>query len=229
MIVLSQTTDKIQIVLAGTVATNQAQCVACWRDITSTPTYVAGRSVANTNNTTDVDLIAAPASSTQRVIDFLSVFNNDTASITVTIKFDANGTDYIVWKGTLATGERLEYENGKGWTINNISGGVVSVGNPGSDGADGSDGALTVNEIEVDFGAISTWDKQFTISVPGLTSANKAIVVQSGNAPTDKQSDDNAMDWLALNARCGTDQLIINARAVTGPVHGKFKLNYQFS
>ncbi len=117
MIVLSQTTDKIQVVLAGSVSTNQCQCVACWRDITATPTYTAGRSVANTNGTTDVDLIAAPAASTQRVIDYISVYNNDSASVTATLKYDANGTDYILWKGTLTTGQRLEYENGKGWTV----------------------------------------------------------------------------------------------------------------
>lgn len=116
MIVLSETTDKIQVVLGGSVSTNEAQCVASWRDITTTRTYTAGRSVANTNGTTDVDLIASPATSTQRVIDFLSVYNNDTATITVTVKYDANGTDYILWKGTLAAGARLEYEDGKGWT-----------------------------------------------------------------------------------------------------------------
>lgn len=117
MIILSQTTDKIQVVLAGAVSTNQAQCVASWRDITATPTYVAGRSLANTNSTTDVDLIASPAASTQRVIDYISVYNNDSASITVTVKYDASGTDYILWKGALTAGQRLEYENGKGWTV----------------------------------------------------------------------------------------------------------------
>ena len=117
MIVLSQTTDKIQVVLAGAVTTNQCQCVACWRDITTAGAYTAGRSLANTNSTTDVDLIAAPAASTQRIIDYLSVYNNDTASVTVTVKYDASGTDYILWKGTLTTGQRLEYENGKGWTV----------------------------------------------------------------------------------------------------------------
>ncbi len=117
MLVLSQTTDKIQVVLGGTVTANQAQCVAAWRDITATPTYVAGRSVANTNNTTDVDLIASPATSTQRVIDYLSIYNNDTAAITLTVKLDANGTDYILWKGSIGPGERLEYENGKGFTV----------------------------------------------------------------------------------------------------------------
>jgi hypothetical protein len=122
MIVLSQTTDKIQVVLAGAVATNQAQCIASWRDITSAPTYTGGRSVANTNGTTDVDLIASPASSTQRIIDYIGIYNNDTATVTLTVKFDANGTDYIVWRGSLATGEHLEYENGKGWTVKTAGG-----------------------------------------------------------------------------------------------------------
>ena len=133
MIVLSQTNDKIQVILGGAVATNQAQCVACWRDITATPTYVAGRSVANTNNTSDVDLVASPAASTQRVVDYLSIYNNDTASIVLTVKFDAAGTDYILWKGTLLTGERAEYENGKGWTVVTSSGLIkMQQGNVGS-------------------------------------------------------------------------------------------------
>jgi len=117
MIVLSQTTDKIQVILGGAVSTNQGQCIASWRDINASGGYTAGRSLANTNNTTDVDLVASPAASTQRLIDYISVYNNDSASITVTVKYDASGTDYILWKGTLTTGQRLEYENGKGWTV----------------------------------------------------------------------------------------------------------------
>jgi hypothetical protein len=117
MIVLSQTTDKIQVILSANVSTNQAQCVACWRDITSSPSYVSGRSVAATNNTTDVDLVASPAASTQRVIDYLSIYNNDNAAMTISVKYDANGTDYFLWRGTVLSGERVEYENGKGWTV----------------------------------------------------------------------------------------------------------------
>ena len=85
MIVLTETTDKIQVVLAGNVTANQLQCVSSWRDITTT-TYAPGRTLTNTNNTTDVDLVGSPASSTQRVVDFLSVYNSDTANSTVTIK-----------------------------------------------------------------------------------------------------------------------------------------------
>jgi len=117
MIVLANTTDKVDVVLAGAVSTNQCQCIACWRDITATPTYVAGRSLANTNDTTSVELISEPAASTQRVIDYVSVYNADTASVTVTLKYDDTTNEFTIFKGTLTTLQRLEYENGKGWTV----------------------------------------------------------------------------------------------------------------
>jgi len=111
MIVLSSTTDTIEIVLGGAVTTSQPQFVGCWRDITTT-TYTAGRSVTNTNDTTTVTAIAAPAASTQRVVDHISLYNRDTATVTATIKYDDNGTEYILFKGDLATGEGISYANG---------------------------------------------------------------------------------------------------------------------
>ena len=103
MIVLSEVTDSLQVVLGGAVATNQLHCVAAWRDRSSGPpaTFGAGRTVAQTNNTIDVDIVPAPASGVQRVIDFISVYNADTDERTVAIKFSDNGTDYIIWKDTL--------------------------------------------------------------------------------------------------------------------------------
>lgn len=129
MIILSETTDNLQIVLAGSVTTNQLQCTTSWRDRTST-TFVAGRTVINTNNTTDVTIAAAPAASTQRVIDFINIYNNDTVTQTLTVKIDANGTEYILWKGSLASGQILNYSEGAGWaaiTTNNSVGYCINV------------------------------------------------------------------------------------------------------
>lgn len=131
MIILSQTTDNLQIVLGGSVTTNQLQCFSSWRDRTST-TFVAGRTVTNTNNTTDVNIVPAPASSTQRVVDFISIYNNDTVNQTVTIKLDANGTEYILFKVTLATTERLEYAEGRGWQVFASTGAVKQSINQGA-------------------------------------------------------------------------------------------------
>lgn len=114
MIVLTETTDKIQIALAATVAANQLQCMSSWRDVTTT-TYVPGRTLVLTNNGSDVDIVGSPSASTQRVVDFLSVYNADTVNATVTVKLDANGTEYILWKGTLATGESMQYTDDSGF------------------------------------------------------------------------------------------------------------------
>lgn len=114
MIVLSETTDNLQIVLSGNVTANQLQCVTSWRDRTST-TFVAGRTVTVTNNATDVNIASAPAASTQRLIDQISIYNADTSEADVTIKYDANGTEYILYKQTIAPGQFIKYTEGSGW------------------------------------------------------------------------------------------------------------------
>ena len=121
MIVLDATTDNVQVVLGGAITTNQLRCVASWRDITTTA-YTPGRTITNTNSGTDVNIVPSPAASTQRVVDFLSVYNSDTVSATVTIKFDSSGTEYTLWSGALATGECITYTDGDGWKKLSASG-----------------------------------------------------------------------------------------------------------
>jgi hypothetical protein len=130
MIILSETTDNLQVVLAGAITTNQLQCFASWRDRTST-TFIAGRTVVNTNNTTDVNLVPAPATG-QRVVDFFTIFNRDTVNATITIKLDANGTEYILFKVTLATGEALVYQEGVGFLVFANSGAIKQSINQGN-------------------------------------------------------------------------------------------------
>lgn len=126
MLILDAATDNIQVVLSGAVTTNQLPCMASWRDITTTA-FTPGRTVTNTNSTTDVNIVPAPASSTQRVCDWISVWNRDTVAATVTIKFDANGTEYILWQGSLAVSERVEYSEGHGFRVFNSVGAIKTV------------------------------------------------------------------------------------------------------
>jgi len=114
MIVLSQTTDRLQIILGNVVTTNQLRCISSWRDRTST-TFTADKTVILTNNTTSVNLVSGPSASTQRLIDFVSVYNSDTVTATVTIIFNDNGTDYVMLKVLLLPDERIEYTEGRGW------------------------------------------------------------------------------------------------------------------
>ncbi len=131
MIVLSQTTDNLQVVLGGAITTNQLECMVSWRDRTST-TFTADRTVTTTNNTTDVTIAAAPAASTQRVIDFISIYNKDTVNAVVTVKLDDNGTEYILCKVTLATTERLQYQEGVGFQVFASTGAVKQSINQGA-------------------------------------------------------------------------------------------------
>lgn len=116
MIILTGITDKIQVILGGNVTTNQLQCFASYRDTTST-TIEAKRNATNTNDTTAVDLVASPASSTQRIVDYISIYNSDTTEDTVTIRFNDNGTFYTIFSGTINSGERIEYQEEEGFKI----------------------------------------------------------------------------------------------------------------
>lgn len=111
-------TDKIQVVLAGAITTNQLQCIASWQDITSAGmTLPQSSSQALTNNTTAVDLVAAPAASTNRQVVHLTVYNADTVAATVTVQKDVSATDYIIIKAVLQTGDTLEWSREAGWHI----------------------------------------------------------------------------------------------------------------
>ena len=117
MIVLTQITDTLQVVLGSSITTNQLSCVASWRDITSTPTYTPGRSLAATNSTTDVSLVASPAASTQRLIDYISIYNHDTENATVTVKIDDGGTEYVIAVQEIRPGQTLIYTSDSGFSV----------------------------------------------------------------------------------------------------------------
>lgn len=181
MIVLTATTDNLQAVLAGSITTNHPQCVTSWRDITTTD-FTPGRTVINTNNTTDVNIVAAPAASTQRVVDLINIYNKDTVAATVTVKFDANGTEYILWKGSLAAGESVQYVEGRGWQRLGASG--IPLTEPGdayipggTDVAvpDGGTGASTAA------GARTNLDVDSSTRTISAKTSNYAVVVGDDN------------------------------------------------
>ena len=116
MIILTQTTDKIQVKLSGTVSTNQLHCYSVFRDTTTTG-ITPSRNVVLTNNTTAVDLVGSPSSSTQRNVEYLNVYNADTSSATVTFLFNDNGTTYEINVATLLPGEKVEYQSGIGFKV----------------------------------------------------------------------------------------------------------------
>lgn len=132
MIILSATTDKIQVVLSAAVGSTQWPCYASYRDTKSGATLVPGRAVATTDSTTVVDFIAAPSANTQRGIDYITIQNADSGAGEITIRYNANGTTYTLAKFMLAAGEKLEYTSANGWQVFATSGAIKQSLNQGN-------------------------------------------------------------------------------------------------
>jgi hypothetical protein len=123
MIILSSTTDRLQVVLGATVITSQLTCTSSWRDITKS-SYLPGRTLVTTNNVTDVNVVDPPAANTQRVIDYISVYNADSTNADIIIKYDANGTECILFRGNLASNSQAIYTDKLGFVLFSRVGGI---------------------------------------------------------------------------------------------------------
>jgi hypothetical protein len=109
MLILNATTKSIVAVMAGPAATTNPDFTAAWADNDGS-SFAEGSSDGALNGTSQVTLIAAPGASTRRVIKSITIQNRDTAAVTVTVKYDNNGTLRNIAVVTLAVGDT--------WTLN---------------------------------------------------------------------------------------------------------------
>ena len=125
MIALDGTTISLQVVLAGAVTTNEAQCYCVYYDVLSqtksgTEEYKRAARVQNTNGATAVTAVASPVNTNvTRMIEHICVYNHDTVSVTATVQvYNSTGTVTTrLLKQVLAAGETLIYEHEGGWQI----------------------------------------------------------------------------------------------------------------
>jgi len=104
ILILDSTTKSIKAVMSGAAATANPDFTAAWADNNGT-TFVEGASDGALSGTSSATLVAAPASSTRRVIKSITIENKDTAPVTVTISYDNNGTLRVIAKVTLQVGD----------------------------------------------------------------------------------------------------------------------------
>lgn len=126
MIILANTTDKLQVV---TSAAGDVDVVVSYGEVSqATPPVVApfGRQLTTIATAATTDVLAAPAASTTRTPEEITIRNTH-ASVanTVLVQYNANSTIYELHKVTLLPGEMLEYIRGIGWftvasNLNNI-------------------------------------------------------------------------------------------------------------
>lgn len=120
MIRLSKSTQSLVAELAGSITTTNPQVYLTFIDETprrDKPTTRGSTQITNTNGTTSVTICDSPENNVVRNINYISVYNADSASTTVIISLSDNGTEYILVKQAVAAGETLFYEEGAGWVI----------------------------------------------------------------------------------------------------------------
>jgi hypothetical protein len=124
-VILDGDTD-LQAVLAGAVSANQPEYHVNYRDWnpqgqTTKPAPASGA----LSSASDVTILAAPSViGTIREVLRCSIYNKDTASVTVTVKTDDGTTERIVRKDTLLTLETLNFEMGRGWYVTTATGAI---------------------------------------------------------------------------------------------------------
>jgi hypothetical protein len=114
MIRLDLPTRKLQALLAGAVATSQPLVTVGFalgeKDRGNTQTTTM-------NGVTAVDICDAPPGGEIRNVDFITVYNADTASVTVTIRMVSSAVNYNLAKLTLAAGEIAQFSPELGFEV----------------------------------------------------------------------------------------------------------------
>jgi len=103
-LILDTTTKSIQVSMSGAAATTNPDFTAAWADNNST-NFIEGASDGTLSGTTDVSVVSAPAAGYRRIIKYITIENKDTAPVTITVKYDNNGTQRTIAKVTLNVGD----------------------------------------------------------------------------------------------------------------------------
>lgn len=180
MIVLDNITDTLEIILAGAITATNPDYYVSYVDVTTT-TYVPGDANGATNGVTQVTMVAAPAGSTQRQIKFISVFNRDSANVTITIRLDDTSNERTLWRGILAPNEMVQYADGEGWNVLNSSGVKKTLLNGGVT-------ALVAN------GGSATGPLIYLRGVPGVSFGVNGQTITYGETPLNVFHPDDGMD-----------------------------------
>lgn len=109
ILVLDATTDSIVVAMAGAAATTNPDFTSGFADNTGSA-FTEGSNDGALNGTASVTLVASPAAATRRVVKNITIFNKDTAAVTVTVSYNANGTLRNIAKVTLAVGDTWTLE-----------------------------------------------------------------------------------------------------------------------
>jgi hypothetical protein len=120
--ILNTTTKKIEVLLAA-APTTELSVTVDYVDFTSSDT-VPGLALSLTNGTTPVDILASPASSTQRKVNGITICNRDVDFARVTVRLNDNSTTYDYTTISLPPGSTLQFTDTQGWLVIDAKGSI---------------------------------------------------------------------------------------------------------
>lgn len=116
MLLFPNTTDKLQLTTSSTADIDVH--VSYVDKNQSTGAISESRQLTAINTAATTDIMAAPGATTTRNAKTINIRNKHaSASNTVTVIYDANGTDYELYKVNLLAGDVLNYVEGIGWFV----------------------------------------------------------------------------------------------------------------
>lgn len=115
LIILDTTTKSLECLMSGAAAIKNPSYMTSYADNTGT-TFTEGSKNGALNGSTQVTITAAPAALTKRIIKSIIIYNEDTASVTITVRLNNNGTYRKLFKKTLLTGEKFQWPQ----TVNQV-------------------------------------------------------------------------------------------------------------
>src|ERR1035437_8441050 len=118
MIRLTQpTSDLVSLITAQ----NGAKTVAAFTDTTAT-TWAGSNEVHSITSATTNTIVATPAASTIREIDFINIYNTYAGAQLIAVQLSVSATLYILVAFTLLQGESLQYTHAGGWCALDVNG-----------------------------------------------------------------------------------------------------------
>lgn len=122
--ILDTTTRSLQIILSTAMTTTNMAITVDYVDLTVTTT-VPGLTTSSSNGVTAATILAAPAASTQRKVNSISVYNADSVSKSLIIRINDNGTFYPLINMSLSPLDTLSYTDTNGWSVVSTTAGVT--------------------------------------------------------------------------------------------------------
>ena len=171
MILLTATTHTLEVTTSTTAAIHYQ---TSWVDTTTT-TFVPDSTQGVITTATTTTVMAAPASSTQRQLKSLTLYNLGTVTNVVTVKKDVSATEYTIASYSLLPGYFVEYVDTVGFKLKD-NGGREVVSDAQATGNNGTvSGLFKVGSAPEAAGSWYCWSKDagfpgaWAIGTPGLS------------------------------------------------------------